>query len=57
MRRQNLVAKAARKFKVTTDSEHNLPIAPNVLEQDFTASKLNQKWAGDITYCVPGVQH
>ncbi len=52
MRRQNLVAKAARKFKVTTNSKHNLPIAPNVLEQNFTASKPNQKWAGDITYLM-----
>lgn len=52
MRRQNLVAKAARKFKVTTESKHNLPIAPNVLEQNFTGSKPNQKWAGDITYLM-----
>ena len=52
MRMQNLVAKAARKFKVTTDSKHNLPTAPNVLEQNFTASKPNQKWAGDITYLM-----
>lgn len=52
MRRHNLVAKSARTFKVTTDSKHNLPIAPNVLEQDFTASKPNQKWAGDTTYLM-----
>ncbi len=31
MRRQNLVAKAARKFKVTTDSQHKLPVVPNLL--------------------------
>ena len=31
MKRQNLVAKAARKFKVTTDSNHRLPVAPNLL--------------------------
>jgi transposase InsO family protein len=50
MKRQNLVAKAARKFKCTTDSNHKLPVAPNLLEQDFSATAPNQKWAGDITY-------
>jgi transposase InsO family protein len=50
MKRQSLVAKAARKFKCTTDSNHKMPVAPNILEQDFTASAPNQKWAGDITY-------
>ncbi|WP_139137342.1 IS3 family transposase [Vibrio tasmaniensis] len=50
MKRQSLVAKAARKFKYTTDSNHKMPVAPNILEQDFTASAPNQKWAGDITY-------
>jgi transposase InsO family protein len=50
MRRQGLRAKAARKFKVTTDSKHDLPIAPNHLNRDFSADKANQKWVGDITY-------
>ena len=50
MKRQNLVAKAARKFKVTTDSNHDLRISPNLLGQNFTASAPNEKWAGDITY-------
>jgi transposase InsO family protein len=49
-RRQGLRAKAARKFKATTNSKHNLPVAPNRLQQDFTASAPNQKWVGDITY-------
>jgi len=46
MRRQKLVAKAARKFKCTTDSKHKLPVAPNLLEQHFTATAPNQEWAG-----------
>ncbi len=50
MNRQSLVAKAARRFKCTTDSNHKMPVAPNLLAQNFTASAVNQKWAGDITY-------
>ncbi|WP_440866408.1 IS3 family transposase [Symbiopectobacterium purcellii] len=50
LRRQGLKAKAAKKFRVTTDSKHNRPVAPNLLQQDFTASAPNQKWVGDITY-------
>lgn len=50
MRRQSLVAKAGRKFKATTNSSHNLPVAPNLLEQDFSCNKVNEKWCGDITY-------
>jgi putative transposase len=50
MRRQGLRAKAAKKFKATTNSKHNLPVAPNLLDQDFTATAPNQKYVGDITY-------
>jgi transposase InsO family protein len=50
MRAMNLVAKARKKFKVTTDSNHKLPIAPNRLDQDFAATKANEKWLTDITY-------
>ncbi len=53
LRRQGLKAKAAKKFRVTTDSKHNRPVAPNLLQQDFTASAPNQKWVGDITYSQP----
>jgi putative transposase len=35
---------------VTTDSDHKLPIAPNLLDRNFTADSANQKWAGDIAY-------
>ena len=50
MRRQGLRAKAAKKFKATTNSRHDLPVAPNLLNQDFTAAAPNQKYVGDITY-------
>ncbi len=52
MDRQGLVAKVARKFKVTTDSKHSLPVAPNLLGQDFASDRPNQKWAGYITYLM-----
>jgi putative transposase len=50
MRRQGLRVSAPRCYVVTTDSKHCEPIAPNVLDRDFTATVPNQKWAGDITY-------
>ena len=48
-RRQGLRAKAAKKFKATTNAEHGLPVAPNLLQQDFAAVAPCQKWVGDIT--------
>jgi len=50
MREQNLVPRARKKFKATTDSNHNLPVAPNLLNRDFSTTKPNQKWVSDITY-------
>ncbi len=50
LKRQGLRAKAARKFKATTNSKHNLPVAENVLKQDFHAEQPNLKWVGDMTY-------
>lgn len=50
MKRQGLVAKAAKKFKATTNSKHNLPVADNLLEQHFEADGPNEKWCQDITY-------
>jgi len=41
---------AARRFKATTQSQQAFPVAPNRLEQDFTAAGPNQKWVADITY-------
>ncbi|BCL73646.1 hypothetical protein TUMSATVNIG1_56230 (plasmid) [Vibrio nigripulchritudo] len=50
MKRQDLTPKVARKFKCTMDSKHKMPVAPNLLAQDFNATFLNQNWASDITY-------
>jgi transposase InsO family protein len=50
MRDNGWRAKAARKYKATTNSKHTLPVAPNLLEQDFSADKPDQKWVSDITY-------
>ena len=50
MRLNGWRAKAAKKFKATTNSNHNLPIEPNLLMQNFNASKPNEKWVTDITY-------
>ncbi len=48
MKRQDLPPKTARKFKSTTNSKHKMPVAPNLLAQDFNATAPNQKWAGYI---------
>jgi putative transposase len=50
LRRQGLRAKGARKYKATTNSNHSLPVAPNLLLQDFSAEHANRKWVSDITY-------
>jgi len=40
----------SKKFRVTTDSKHNLPVAPNLLNRKFNAENPNKAWASDITY-------
>ena len=50
MREMGLQGLSPRKFRVTTDSNHDDPIAPNVLARNFEASKANEKWVTDITY-------
>ena len=42
--------KQKKKFKATTDSKHTLPVAENVLGQQFKVSRPNAVWVGDITY-------
>lgn len=50
MKKNGIRAKTKRKFRQTTDSKHNLPVVPNLLERNFSPEKPNQTWAGDITY-------
>ena len=50
MRGAGLRAVVCRKFQVTTDSKHSLPLAENLLDRDFGAPQANVKWASDITY-------
>ncbi|KFM98414.1 integrase core domain protein [Paenibacillus macerans] len=51
MRELGFRACVARKYKVqTTDSNHDLPIAPNILNQQFQVNKPNKVWVTDITY-------
>lgn len=51
MRLNGWRAKAAKKFKATTNSNHHLPVSPNLLQQNFLACRPNEKWVSDITYC------
>ena len=50
MRENGLRARPRRRFRRTTDSRHDLPVAPNLLERNFTTTAPNQAWVGDITY-------
>lgn len=50
MRENGIFGRIRRRFRHTTDSQHKLPVAPNLLEQNFTATAPNQAWVGDITY-------
>ena len=51
MKKHGIHARGKRKFRVTTtDSKHNLPIAPNVLDRKFVVAAPNQAWVGDFTY-------
>jgi len=50
MRDIGLFSRIKRKFVVTTNSDHALAIAENILDRNFTADSPNQKWVADITY-------
>ena len=50
MKAEGIRSKLAKKFKATTNSRHNLPVAENLLDRDFSATKPNQKMVSDLTY-------
>jgi len=50
MRKDGLRGQRKYRRVVTTDSRHNFPVAPNLLNRQFLADKPNQKWVADITY-------
>ena len=50
MRVNHIQARVRRRFKATTDSKHDFPVAANILDQDFHSERPNQVWATDITY-------
>ena len=53
-RELGLATRYTRRFRVTTDSRHAQPIAPNRLERDFTSRSPDRIWVGDITYLRAG---
>ena len=57
MRAEELVARRTRRRRpVTTDSRHQLPVAPNLLDRQFTVAACNKVWCADITYIPVGRQ-
>jgi putative transposase len=51
MRAAGLVARGRRRFRVTTDSTHGWPVAPNHVQRRFAVARPNTVWAADITAC------
>ena len=55
MQQHGIRARGKRRFRViTTDSRHDLPIAPNRLDRNFAVAAPNQAWVGDFTYVATG---
>jgi putative transposase len=50
MKQERLMPKARRKFKITTNSNHDLKVSPDLVKRDFNPSKPNQIWTSDLTY-------
>jgi transposase InsO family protein len=50
MNKHDIRVRSRRRFKVTTNSNHDLPIAPNLLNREFSTEAPNKAWVGDITY-------
>ena len=50
MKRAEISVKSCKKFKVTTDSKHDLPTAPNLLNRNFQINRIDSVWCSDISY-------
>ena len=57
MKRLGLVVTQLIAYKVTTKRKHSDAVAANLLNMNFNPTGPNQVWAGDVSYCVLGVQH
>ena len=53
MQRHGIKARTKRKFVVTTDSKHHLPVAPDLVQRRCNPEAPNVLWSGDITYTPP----
>ncbi|MFC5648012.1 IS3 family transposase [Paenibacillus solisilvae] len=53
MQAHGIRSKVVKKYKATTNSSHNLPVADNIVNQNFTTNRPNEKWLSDITYSTP----
>lgn len=54
MQAEGLVGRTRRRFKHTTNSDHDQPVAPNLLDRQFEATEPNQRWVGDTTELLVG---
>lgn len=54
MQQEGLQARSRRRYKCTTMSEHDQPVAPNILNRQFEAERPNQRWVGDTTELLIG---
>src|SRR5262245_3609672 len=54
MQEEKLQARVRKRFKCTTNSDHDQPVAANLLDRDFRADAPNQRWVGDTTEFVIG---
>jgi putative transposase len=54
MQLNGIRSRVKKRFKVTTDSKHNLPVAKNLLNRNFTVDEPNRVWTTDITYLDTG---
>ncbi len=50
MRRNGIKAKTVKRYRITTKSKHRFPVAPNIVDREFTAPAADRLWVSDITY-------